>query len=55
MAAENPAKFIRHRYNPQQRVALKKIAWWDWDLPKIKVNEDLFKDISLFIQKFYNE
>lgn len=53
--AGNPAQFIRHRYNPMQRVALKKISWWNWEIEKIKENESLFSDISLFIQKFYNE
>jgi lipopolysaccharide transport system ATP-binding protein len=32
----NPAKHIAFRFSAEQILALMRIAWWDWDLDKIK-------------------
>lgn len=50
----NPAKFIKFRFNPWQRKALKEISWWNWDENKIRENLSQMDDISLFIQKYAN-
>ena len=31
IVAGNPAKMIRRRVNEETELALKRIAWWDWD------------------------
>jgi tetrahydrodipicolinate N-succinyltransferase len=48
-----PAKIIRFRYNKDQIEALLKIAWWNWNIEKIKANMDYFYgEIDAFIEKF---
>jgi len=49
----NPAKHIRHRFSPEQIKSLKKIAWWNWDLQKIKKDVPLLlsENIDEFIKK----
>lgn len=31
----NPARLIRHRFDPETVRELEEIAWWDWDIAKI--------------------
>jgi len=48
----NPAKIIRHRFNPEIIEKLETIKWWDWSHEKIKDNFTDFRgDIEDFIQK----
>jgi acetyltransferase-like isoleucine patch superfamily enzyme len=35
IVGENPARFIRYRFTPEQIEKLLKIKWWDWDDDKI--------------------
>lgn len=35
IAAGNPARVIRYRFDRQQIAALEKIQWWNWDDSKI--------------------
>ncbi len=48
----NPAKNIKFRFSPNQIEALKKIAWWNWELNKIKkeVSKIQSGDIDSFIK-----
>lgn len=53
IAAGNPAKIIRQRFEPEIINELLQIAWWEWDDKKINDNVDLLCDdkIAAFIQK----
>ena len=37
----NPAKLIKHRFEPDVIAALEDIAWWDWPVEKITEHLDL--------------
>lgn len=37
----NPAKPIKHRFEPDVIAALEDIAWWDWPVEKITEHLDL--------------
>jgi virginiamycin A acetyltransferase len=37
----NPAKAIKHRFEPDVIAALEEIAWWDWPVEKITEHLDL--------------
>ncbi|HXV15150.1 MAG TPA: CatB-related O-acetyltransferase, partial [Gemmatimonadaceae bacterium] len=37
----NPAKTIRHRFEPDVIAALEEIAWWDWPVETITSHLDL--------------
>ena len=49
----NPAVHIKNRFTEEQIVALKKIAWWNWDFEKVKKEAALLQsgDIDSFIKK----
>jgi acetyltransferase-like isoleucine patch superfamily enzyme len=49
----NPAKPIKYRFNEEQINALKKIAWWNWDLERIKKEVHLLQsdNIDTFIKR----
>lgn len=51
----NPAAHIKFRFNQEQIEKLLKIAWWNWDLEKIRQNVVYItsEDIDGFIDKFY--
>lgn len=52
----NPARIIKYRFDEDQIFKLQKIAWWDWDQEKIKMNAELFHgDVSLFIAEHIDE
>jgi acetyltransferase-like isoleucine patch superfamily enzyme len=38
IVAGNPAKLIRYRLNEEKRQLLRELAWWDWDIPQLRVN-----------------
>lgn len=47
-----PARVIKYRFSKEQIVALKKIAWWDWDDEKIiSCYNDFFLPVDQFIKK----
>ena len=52
----NPAKHIKYLFTEEQRKALLDIAWWNWDIEKIKENCKYLtsEDVDLFIEKFKN-
>ncbi len=53
IVAGTPSKIIRYRYSEEQIDSLLKIAWWNWNIRKIKANIDYFYgDIDCFIKKF---
>lgn len=49
-----PAKIIRYRFNQEQIVKLKEIAWWNWDDKKVidNLNRITTDDIDAFIKEF---
>lgn len=49
----NPAKTIGKRFSDEQIEGLNKIAWWDWDITKIKSSASVLQSESIdeFIQK----
>lgn len=49
----NPAREIKKRFTNSQIEKLEKIKWWNWDHDKIKENLNEFKDINVFINKWY--
>lgn len=51
----NPANIIRYRYNKEIIEKFLKIKWWDWSDEKIVKNKKYFDNVSLFVDKFYNE
>lgn len=55
IAAGVPARIIGYRFNKEQIEKLNKIAWWDWDIEKIKECYDDFVDINVFLEKHYQE
>jgi acetyltransferase-like isoleucine patch superfamily enzyme len=56
VAAGVPAKVSSYRFDQKQISKLLKIAWWNWDINKIKANSDLFYGPpENFINKFYAE
>lgn len=55
IAAGVPARIIGYRFNKEQIEKLNKIAWWDWDVEKIKECYDDFIDIDIFLEKHYQE
>lgn len=55
IAAGVPARIIGYRFNKEQIEKLNKIAWWNWDVEKIKACYDDFIDIETFLAKHYRE
>jgi len=52
----NPASHIRFRFSEKQIADLQKIAWWNWDLDKIKKEASILQsaDVDNFINKYLN-
>ncbi|WP_028975258.1 chloramphenicol acetyltransferase [Spirochaeta cellobiosiphila] len=51
----NPARFIRHRFDPSQIEQLLSIQWWDWSHDCLKERlEDFSLPIQEFIHKYQN-
>lgn len=47
-----PARIIKYRFSKEQIIALKKIAWWNWEDEKIRNNyDDFFLPVDQFIKK----
>ena len=47
-----PAKIIKYRYTKEQILALRNIAWWNWDDEKIRrCHEDFYLPIEDFLRK----
>jgi acetyltransferase-like isoleucine patch superfamily enzyme len=53
IAAGNPARVIKYRFNEKQICQLMQIKWWNWSVDKIQDNVELLssKNINDFIQK----
>lgn len=49
----NPIKTIGYRFSLEQRLALQKIAWWDWDKEKLDKALLIYReDIDTFIKTY---
>ncbi len=44
IVAGNPARVIRHRFEPATVELMLRLAWWDWDIDDILENLDLIMD-----------
>lgn len=55
IAAGVPARIIGYRFDDEQIKKLNAIAWWDWDVEKIKMCYDDFMDINVFLEKHYRK
>lgn len=53
VVAGNPARHIRFLFSDDEIRMLKKIAWWNWPVEKIRENQDLLQsdNVSEFIRK----
>jgi len=48
IAAGNPARILRMRFEPHVIKYLSEVSWWNWPLDKIRRNRDFFEvDFSL--------
>ena len=54
VAAGNPARFVKYRFEPEIIRKLLAIKWWNWDRDKILDNYDLLKDPRTFVERFYS-
>ncbi len=54
IAAGNPARIVRYRFDEETIEKLLKIKWWDWPDQKVRENVQLIccPDINEFIKKF---
>jgi len=53
VAAGNPARVLRLRFNEEQRDALTEIAWWSWATETVEERlEDFYLPIGDFIAKY---
>ena len=43
-----PAKFIRYRFDEDERTLIKNSKWWNWSEDKIKNNIEVFQSIKEF-------
>lgn len=48
----NPAKVVKYRFNREQREALLRIKWWEWEDKIVRERIEDFKDIKSFIKKY---
>lgn len=49
----NPGIVKKYRFTPEQIAKLEEIQWWFWDEPTIRSRMDDFKDINIFLEKYY--
>lgn len=54
IVAGNPAREVGRRFSEEQAAALRRIAWWDWQLDQIKEHVALLTspDVDAFIARF---
>ena len=50
----NPGKVHGYRFPKEQREALLRIKWWEWDEAKIRSIMEDFKDVKVLIEKYDN-
>lgn len=51
----NPQQIKKFRFTQDQIDKLRKIKWWDWDMPKIEATRADMKDIDVFLSKYEHE
>lgn len=51
IVAGNPARLLRHRFDPETIAKLQALAWWDWDDERIEANLELLcsPDVDRFV------
>lgn len=54
VVAGSPARIIKHKYTEEQKLALNKIAWWNWDKEIINNRKLDFYQLTVeyFIEKY---
>jgi acetyltransferase-like isoleucine patch superfamily enzyme len=50
--AGNPAKFIKNRFNENEKKELLKMQWWYWDDDKISKYAPYFNDVPELVKRF---
>lgn len=57
IVAGNPAKHVRFRFPQDARIALDRIAWWNWPTSKIREALPLMlaQDVEAFLRKYDSE
>ncbi len=55
IAVGNPAHIIKKRFSDELIDIIEKIRWWEWDIKKIRDNQDLFNMSSDELLERYNE
>ena len=56
LAAGNPARVLRYRFDEETMTALRQIKWWNWPEGKIREHIHLLRgDIAAFIRRFSAE
>lgn len=51
--AGNPARLIRHRFEPEIIAGLLRIAWWDWPDEQVRANVEWFyRPVQEFVEHF---
>ncbi|MGP1586917.1 MAG: CatB-related O-acetyltransferase [Treponemataceae bacterium] len=50
-----PAKLIKYRFSKNIIESFLRIKWWNWDLKKIRENQELFYQPELFCKTFDND
>ena len=51
IAAGNPAKVIRYRFDEETIKKFMAIQWWNWDVEKVLSNAYLMDDVEKFLEK----
>lgn len=53
IAAGNPARVIKYRFDQETIKKFMAIKWWNWDVKKIMENAPLMNDVEEFLEKHY--
>lgn len=53
IAAGNPARVVKYRFDQETIKKFMAIKWWNWDVKKIMENAPLMSDVEKFLEKHY--
>jgi virginiamycin A acetyltransferase len=52
VVAGNPARVVRHRFDPDTARELLRISWWDWPIERISRNLDAIRGADILALRF---
>jgi hypothetical protein len=55
VAVGNPARVHHYRFPKEIREKLLKIKWWDWSKETIIERMADFRDVKVFVEKYYGK